>query len=52
MNHSAADFNIGDHQEGNHMLARDDIRKGEEPLCNYFQYSDSDDEHRLALLSV
>ena len=49
MNHSAVDFNVGDNREGNNMLARRDIRMGEELLCNYFQYSDSDDEHRVFL---
>ena len=52
MNHSAADFNVENHLEGVYMLARRDIRRGEELLCNYFQYSDSDDEHRLALLPL
>jgi hypothetical protein len=49
MNHCAVDFNVENHQEVNQMLARHDIKKGEELLCNYFQYSDHDDEHRLFL---
>ncbi len=49
MNHCAVDFNVENHHEANQMLARHDIKKGEELLCNYFQYSDHDDEHRLFL---
>ncbi|KPJ98366.1 MAG: hypothetical protein AMJ60_08485 [Desulfobacterales bacterium SG8_35] len=49
MNHCATLFNVEDHQEGSLMLARCDIRKGEELLCNYFQFGDSDDEHVLFL---
>jgi len=49
MNHCAVDFNVENQQDANQMLARHDIKKGEELLCNYFQYSDHDDEHRLFL---
>ena len=49
MNHCAAAHNVENLEEGNRMLARCDIKKGEELLCNYFQYSDSDDTHRLML---
>ena len=52
MNHCAVGFNVENHQEANQMLARSDIRKGEELLCNYFQYSDSDDEHRVLLQTL
>lgn len=44
MNHCEQDFNVVNESSG-FMLARRDIRKGEELLCNYFQYSDYDDVH-------
>jgi len=49
MNHGASLFNVENCRDANRMLARRDIRKGEELLCNYFEYSDSDDEHLLFL---
>ena len=49
MNHSATAFNVENLRETNLMVSRCDIRKGEELLCNYFQFSDSDDEHVLCL---
>jgi len=51
MNHCAENFNVENLQEGNRMLACCDISKGEELLCNYFQFSDSDDAHVLFLQS-
>ncbi|MEW6595563.1 MAG: SET domain-containing protein [Thermodesulfobacteriota bacterium] len=49
MNHSDSNYNVVNTAH-NTMLARCDIRRGEELLCNYFQYSDADDVHaeRLA----
>lgn len=49
MNHSESEYNVVNTAH-NTMLARCDIRRGEELLCNYFQYSDADDVHaeRLA----
>ena len=49
MNHSESDYNVVNTAH-NTMLARCNIRRGEELLCNYFQYSDADDVHaeRLA----
>ncbi len=49
MNHSESGYNVVNTAH-NTMLAHCDIRRGEELLCNYFQYSDADDVHaeRLA----
>lgn len=49
MNHSDSGYNVVN-TAANTMLARCDIRRGEELLCNSFQYSDADDVHaeRLA----
>ncbi len=44
MNHCQQDYNVVSESSGL-MLARRDIKKGEELLCNYFQYSDCDDVH-------
>jgi len=44
MNHSDSNYNVVNTAH-NTMLARCDIRRGEELLCNYFQYSDADDVH-------
>lgn len=50
MNHSHDSANIFQDQEANSMRAMRDISVGEELLCNYFEYSDSDDFHRTELL--
>ena len=52
MNHSATGYNVENFREANRMSACCDIRKGDELLCNYFQYSDKDDEHVLFLLAA
>lgn len=44
MNHSDSGYNVVNTPQ-NTMLARCVIRRGEELLCNYFQYSDADDVH-------
>ena len=51
MNHCTEKFNVENLQESNRMMAYCDISKGDELLCNYFQFSDSDDEHVLLLQS-
>jgi hypothetical protein len=45
MNHSPDGYNVGNDKEKNIMFARVGIRTGEELLCNYLDYSDSDDYH-------
>ena len=49
MNHCLSEFNVENSREENRMLSCSDISQGEELLCNYFQFSDSDDEHVLFL---
>ena len=44
MNHSQEDYNIINKKD-NTMLAWKDIKRGNELLCNYFEYSDPDDVH-------
>jgi len=48
MNHSDTAYNVVN-TPANTMLARHEIRQGEELLCNYFQYSDADDVHAQRL---
>ncbi|MEW6290377.1 MAG: SET domain-containing protein [Thermodesulfobacteriota bacterium] len=43
MNHSNDAANVANDKTSNTMVASTDIRKGEELLCNYFEYCDSDD---------
>ena len=43
MNHGVAQYNIGNDSENDTMFARRNIKRGEELLCNYFEYCDSDD---------
>jgi SET domain-containing protein len=43
MNHSREAANVANDKTSNTMVACADIRKGEELLCNYFEYCDSDD---------
>ena len=45
MNHSSQWYNVENNGKENRMLACSDIRKYDELLCNYFHYSDCDDEH-------
>ena len=49
MNHSEEKFNVTNTEDLKTMYAVRDIIAGEEILCNYFEYSDSDDVHRLKL---
>jgi uncharacterized protein len=45
MNHSETHPNVAHGSSKNKMHAVRDIEKGEELLCNYLSYSDSDDYH-------
>ncbi len=45
MNHSSDEFNVVNNSDLLSMVASRDIKKGEELLCNYFEYSDEDDDH-------
>ncbi|RJP83715.1 MAG: SET domain-containing protein-lysine N-methyltransferase [Desulfobacteraceae bacterium] len=45
MNHSDTHYNVGNLKDGDIMIALTHIKKGEELLCNYFDYSDADDDH-------
>ena len=49
MNHSSDQYNVGNNPENDTMFARRNIDKGEELLCNYFEYCDADD-YNLSLL--
>ena len=49
MNHSPNCANVYQIHEKNIMKAGKDIHRGEELLCNYFEYSDEDDYHNQAL---
>ncbi|MBI5556744.1 MAG: SET domain-containing protein [Deltaproteobacteria bacterium] len=49
MNHSSDHHNVANNKNNNTMVAKGDIRKGEELLCNYFEYCDSDDFNLLKL---
>lgn len=51
MNHSEGEFNVTNTEDLKTMYAVRDIQPGEEILCNYFEYSDKDDVHRLRLQS-
>ena len=48
MNHCAATYNV-ENVSAHKMVAKADIRQGEELLCNYFDYSDPDDVHLAGL---
>lgn len=50
MNHSTDQFNVGNNSENDTMFARRNIERGEELLCNYFEYCDADD-HNLTILN-
>ncbi|RPJ80136.1 MAG: SET domain-containing protein-lysine N-methyltransferase [Deltaproteobacteria bacterium] len=43
MNHSHTHCNVGNLKDGDIMIALTDIPKGDELVCNYFEYSDADD---------
>jgi len=49
MNHSQDNYNLINNKKNNTMHARKDISKGDELLCNYYEYSDSDDIHLRCL---
>lgn len=49
MNHSKDQFNVGNNPENDTMFARCNIEKGEELLCNYFEYCDWDDYNIIVL---
>lgn len=51
MNHCGLEFNVANTKDLKSMFATRDIQKGEELLCDYFEYSDKDDHHRLFLES-
>ncbi len=51
MNHSYDSFNLSNTHDLKTMFATRDIQEGEELLCNYFEYSDEDDHHRIFLVS-
>ncbi|MGV1098243.1 SET domain-containing protein [Thiovibrio sp. JS02] len=45
MNHCDANANVANDRDTNTMFAKIPLKKGEELLCNYFEYSDDDDFH-------
>jgi len=49
MNHSDDQFNIGNNSENDTMFARRNIKKGEELLCNYYEYCDNDDYNLIRI---
>ena len=49
MNHSPHWANVYQVEGKNIMRAKKDIHRGEELLCNYFEYSDADDYHSQVL---
>lgn len=51
MNHSDEHFNLTNTSDLKSMYATRDIEENEELLCNYFEYSDEDDHHRIFLVS-
>jgi SET domain-containing protein len=51
MNHNTDSHNIGNNPENNTMFARRNIKRGEELLCNYFEYCDSDDHNLSQIVS-
>ncbi len=50
MNHHDADFNITDTNNGKSMQAIRKILKGEELLCNYYQFCDDDDSNLTGII--
>jgi hypothetical protein len=49
MNHSSDAPNVANVKSNNTMVAKTDIRKGEELLCDYFEYCDSDDYNLMQI---
>lgn len=49
MNHSSDEFNVTNTPDLKSMYASRNIKKGEELLCDYFEYSDADDHHAKKL---
>ena len=51
MNHCGDEFNVANTKDLKTMFAIRDIQIGEEILCDYLEYSDKDDHHRVFLES-
>ncbi len=49
MNHSSEGHNVENNRELNTMVARTAITRGEELLCNYFEYCDEDDYNLMKI---
>jgi len=49
MNHSDDHFNVGNNKTDNTMAAKTAIRKGDELVCNYYEYCDPDDVNLLKI---
>ncbi len=52
MNHSKLAANVANDKLTNTMVACTNIRKGEELLCNYFEYCDCDDFNLLEITEI
>lgn len=52
MNHSSDKMNVTNSKDLMHMYAIHPIKKGEEILCDYSEYSDEDDHHLNFLSSL
>ena len=52
MNHCSNLFNVTNTDDLKSMFTLREIKKGEELLCNYMEYSDPDDHHRIYLESL
>lgn len=52
MNHSSDDYNVANTDDLKSMYACRNIKKGQELLCNYLEYSDEDDYHVLKLVNI
>lgn len=49
MNHSKDAYNISNNSDNDTMYANREIRAGEELLCNYYEYSDEDDDNLILI---
>ncbi len=49
MNYDDTEYNVGNAADGNDMIARRAIAAGEELVCNYFEYCDSDDANLVKI---
>ena len=49
MNHDNKWYNVKNSADGNDMIARRAIAAGEELVCNYFEYCDSDDANLVKI---